>query len=227
MPPDLAMMGSIIALSFMFGPGMGAGLSRFSLQTPMFVSAGLAAIGWLSAFFAFEEPVRINEVDATPSKDNEVELETIEIEMTATAAGGTALEDGVNGSALDASHNIDDFHEAEADTDGEGDKKSSDVKEEKEATGGGDAIAANAVPARSSTAKLEAEKEAQAALAQIKEAQAKRAAEREAVRTERHRPVIYIIWCCSFLNYIGVSWTVVTVTGRREGQGMGWEGEHT
>lgn len=209
------MMGSIIALSFMFGPGMGAGLSKFSLQTPMFVSAGLAAIGWLLALFAFEEPVRINEISnqsAAGTKDGAAELKTIEIEMTDTVKAH-----------IEKSRDASDFEDVEVvtDRDGEkedqGDKGEEESLDEKEATD----AEANGTPARSKTATLEAEKEAQAALAQIKEDQAKRAAEREATRAERHRPVIYIIWCCAFLNYIGFA-SYISMYGLMIKDKFGW-----
>jgi hypothetical protein len=52
----------------MFGPGVGAGLSQFTLQTPMFVSAALAALGWVFTWWKFREPVRAKATN-TPAQD--------------------------------------------------------------------------------------------------------------------------------------------------------------
>lgn len=54
-PKYLAGLSSVIAASFMFGPGVGAGLAQFSLSTPMFVSSGLAAMGLAMAVLYLEE----------------------------------------------------------------------------------------------------------------------------------------------------------------------------
>jgi DHA1 family tetracycline resistance protein-like MFS transporter len=51
-----AILGSVIVCAFLFGPGIGAGLAEFSLQTPMFVSSAIAAFGLILAFFFFKEP---------------------------------------------------------------------------------------------------------------------------------------------------------------------------
>ena len=53
-----ARLGSVITVAFMFGPGIGAGLSQFTLQTPMLVASGLAGLGVVLAVFLFKEPAR-------------------------------------------------------------------------------------------------------------------------------------------------------------------------
>jgi hypothetical protein len=42
-------------VAFLFGPGIGAGLAEFSLQTPMLVSSAIAGCGLVLAFFFFKE----------------------------------------------------------------------------------------------------------------------------------------------------------------------------
>jgi len=54
-PRYLALLSSVLALSFMFGPGIGAGLAQFSIYTPMLFSSGLAFMGLVLAFFYFKE----------------------------------------------------------------------------------------------------------------------------------------------------------------------------
>jgi DHA1 family tetracycline resistance protein-like MFS transporter len=53
-----AILGSVVVGAFLFGPGIGAGLSQFSLRTPFFVASSLAGCGWILAFFFFQEPKR-------------------------------------------------------------------------------------------------------------------------------------------------------------------------
>lgn len=64
-----AILGSVIITAFLFGPGIGAGLSQFSLQTPMFVAAGVALFGWFVAFFFFKEPTRQKDSKKVPKED--------------------------------------------------------------------------------------------------------------------------------------------------------------
>eukprot|EP00298_Acanthocystis_sp_HF-20_P001350 c11755_g1_i1.p1 GENE.c11755_g1_i1~~c11755_g1_i1.p1 ORF type:complete len:522 (-),score=190.57 c11755_g1_i1:188-1726(-) len=54
-PKYFAWLGSVTSTAFMFGPGIGAGLSQFTLQTPMFVSAGVAGIGFLITLLMYHE----------------------------------------------------------------------------------------------------------------------------------------------------------------------------
>lgn len=71
-PRHFAMLGSVITVAFLFGPGIGAGLSQFTLQTPMFVSAALSAMGLTVAVFKFKEPVRL--FQETPSTEKEASV---------------------------------------------------------------------------------------------------------------------------------------------------------
>mmetsp|Transcript_19662 Transcript_19662/g.29353 ORF Transcript_19662/g.29353 Transcript_19662/m.29353 type:complete len:360 (-) Transcript_19662:21-1100(-) len=57
-PKYFAQLGAVIIVAFMFGPGIGAGLAQFSLETPMFVACGTAGFGFLLALVAFKEPKR-------------------------------------------------------------------------------------------------------------------------------------------------------------------------
>lgn len=50
-----AMLGSVITVAFMTGPGIGAGLSEFGLKVPMYMAAALAAFGLVTAIFKFED----------------------------------------------------------------------------------------------------------------------------------------------------------------------------
>jgi hypothetical protein len=45
-----------MTVAFMFGPGLGAGLAQFTLQTPMFVSAAFAFVALVFGFFKFKDP---------------------------------------------------------------------------------------------------------------------------------------------------------------------------
>lgn len=59
-----AILGSVIITAFLFGPGIGAGLAQFSLQTPMFVAAAVAFCGLILAVFFFQEPTRQSDGDS-------------------------------------------------------------------------------------------------------------------------------------------------------------------
>ena len=64
-----AILGSVIVVAFLFGPGIGAGLAEFSLQTPMLVSSAIAGCGFMLAVFFFREPVKLKD------KTDEIEIE--------------------------------------------------------------------------------------------------------------------------------------------------------
>jgi len=51
----------------MFGPGIGAGLAQFSLQTPMLVACGIAGVGFIIALVTFKEPPK-KDTETTESK---------------------------------------------------------------------------------------------------------------------------------------------------------------
>lgn len=55
-PRYFAIQGVVLTLAFTFGPGIGAGLAEFSLQTPMFVASAVAAVGFVLAFCFFHSP---------------------------------------------------------------------------------------------------------------------------------------------------------------------------
>ncbi|GAB5355069.1 hypothetical protein AAMO2058_000174100 [Amorphochlora amoebiformis] len=55
-PKYFAQLGAVIIVAFMFGPGIGAGLAQFSLQTPMLVACATSGFGFALALFAFKEP---------------------------------------------------------------------------------------------------------------------------------------------------------------------------
>lgn len=66
----LGMLGAVIGSSFLFGPGIGAGLAEFSTRTPMFVSAGVALFGFFVAVFFLREPSRFRP-PATPASPSD------------------------------------------------------------------------------------------------------------------------------------------------------------
>lgn len=51
-----AVQGIVLSTGLMFGPGLSAGLAQFSLRTPFFVCAGLAAFALIVALKYFDEP---------------------------------------------------------------------------------------------------------------------------------------------------------------------------
>lgn len=71
-----AILGSVIITAFLFGPGIGAGLAQFSLQTPMFVAAAVALCGWIVAFFFFQEPKKLLAVEEKASTEIQLDIES-------------------------------------------------------------------------------------------------------------------------------------------------------
>jgi MFS transporter, DHA1 family, tetracycline resistance protein len=65
-----AMLGSVIITAFLFGPGIGAGLAQFTLQTPMFVAASVAFFGLILAYFFFQEPTKQTDHATNASAQN-------------------------------------------------------------------------------------------------------------------------------------------------------------
>ena len=55
-PAYIAYVGATAGLAFLFGPGLGAGLSQFSLATPFFVSSGFAFVAFILACVYTQEP---------------------------------------------------------------------------------------------------------------------------------------------------------------------------
>jgi MFS family permease len=70
-----AQLGSVFMAALIFAPGFGGGLAEFSLETPFFVSAGLAMLGFILGYFYITEPERNDE-----KKKNDDAVETIEEE---------------------------------------------------------------------------------------------------------------------------------------------------
>ena len=66
-----AILGSVIVVAFLFGPGIGAGLAEFTLQTPMFVSSSIAAFGLILAFFFFKEPRHLQKEEKEGEEETE------------------------------------------------------------------------------------------------------------------------------------------------------------
>eukprot|EP00603_Paraphysomonas_imperforata_P011628 CAMPEP_0114473564 /NCGR_PEP_ID=MMETSP0104-20121206/13050_1 /TAXON_ID=37642 ORGANISM="Paraphysomonas imperforata, Strain PA2" /NCGR_SAMPLE_ID=MMETSP0104 /ASSEMBLY_ACC=CAM_ASM_000202 /LENGTH=468 /DNA_ID=CAMNT_0001647759 /DNA_START=36 /DNA_END=1439 /DNA_ORIENTATION=+ len=76
-----AILGSVIVVAFLFGPGIGAGLAEFSLQTPMLVSAAIAGCGLTLAIFFFREPPKRAVPDSVDKTDDDA---TASVEDTDT-----------------------------------------------------------------------------------------------------------------------------------------------
>ena len=70
-PRFLAILGSVMALAFMVGPGIGAGLAEFSMSTPMFASAGLGLFGLVLAFFLFHDYKPLSEGEGEDGEGEE------------------------------------------------------------------------------------------------------------------------------------------------------------
>jgi len=79
-----AILGSVVVTAFLFGPGIGAGLAQFTLQTPMFAAAGLALFGWIIAFFFFQEPSRLE----TPAEASSGKVDSVANVNTVTGSAG-------------------------------------------------------------------------------------------------------------------------------------------
>ena len=92
-PRFLAGLSSVLALSFMFGPGIGAGLAQFSMYTPMFVSSGLAGIGVVLAYFYFTESKPHLSEEKIDSVKEGVELDELAIEDVERDAADVKTED--------------------------------------------------------------------------------------------------------------------------------------
>lgn len=69
-----AILGSVIVVAFLFGPGIGAGLAEFSLQTPMFVSSAIAACGLVLAFLFFKEPRHLQKAEVNENVEGAGEV---------------------------------------------------------------------------------------------------------------------------------------------------------
>ena len=67
----MAFLGSTIAVAFLFGPAVGAGLSQFSLQMPMFVAGAISFLGFLLALVFLREPQRVEEERLFDADDEE------------------------------------------------------------------------------------------------------------------------------------------------------------
>ena len=72
-----AILGSVIVVAFLFGPGIGAGLAEFTLQTPMFVSASIAACGLVLAIFYFREPKHLPKTNDLNNQEENEETEEV------------------------------------------------------------------------------------------------------------------------------------------------------
>jgi len=62
-PKYFAQLGAVIIVAFMFGPGIGAGLAQFTLQTPMLVACGIAGMGFVVAALKFKEPEKVKKTN--------------------------------------------------------------------------------------------------------------------------------------------------------------------
>jgi len=103
--PYFAVQGVVITVAFTFGPGIGAGLAQFTMQTPMFVASGLAAFGLILAIFFFHpvappqpKPPSKKKEAASSSETDSLSLRSrraqagAEEEEEETAGGGTSPE---------------------------------------------------------------------------------------------------------------------------------------
>lgn len=152
-PRYLAALSTVIAVAFLFGPGIGSGLAEFSLHTPMFVASGLAGAGVVMAFIYLKESERMREI---------------------------ILRKGVTNNAGETSSS--DAKEVE-----EG--RASPMKESKD-----DDDDAKVAEEKGSTKNVPPHKIG-AALLSTKETE----------EIASHRPLIYLMWLCSFLNMCAFS----------------------
>lgn len=88
-----AILGSVIVIAFLFGPGIGAGLAEFSLQTPMFVSSAIAAFGLILAFFFFKEPRQLQKEEQDEEEEQEPQVGG---DVTSNAADDSVNNDSEN-----------------------------------------------------------------------------------------------------------------------------------
>ena len=65
--------------ALIFAPGFGGGLAEFSLQTPFFVSGGLALFGLILGFFYIVEPSTISDVDSVTNPSSSEEKDEKEV----------------------------------------------------------------------------------------------------------------------------------------------------
>lgn len=89
----LAGLGSVIGVSFAFGPSIGAGLSTFGLRVPMFVSSGIAFVGFCAALTQLPDSMAMKaEFDAAAAKeDAEAEARTPSLRTTSMDAPGRSM----------------------------------------------------------------------------------------------------------------------------------------
>lgn len=66
----MGILGACIGFGFIFGPALGAGLSRFGFGAASFAAAGLSAINLVWAFFVLKEPAQHKNIGADKSPLN-------------------------------------------------------------------------------------------------------------------------------------------------------------